>query len=205
MVEDIAGRGGVRDARVLEAMRGVPRHEFIPTRFAHQAYADATVPIGHGQTTSRPHIVAIMAELARIGPDARVLEIGTGSGYGAAVLAGLAAEVFTIEILEPLGAEARERLARLGYSNVSVRIGDGYRGWPEAAPFDAIVVTAAPPSVPVPLKEQLKVGGKLVIPVGTDYQWLRVVTRTADGFEEKPEIRVEMEPMTGVVQEREPD
>jgi protein-L-isoaspartate(D-aspartate) O-methyltransferase len=174
----------------------------VPEEQRRHAYEDRPLPIGHGQTISQPHIVAIMAEVAEIGPGAKVLEIGTGSGYGAAVLAELAAEVFTIEIIEPLAAEAAGTLERLRYGNVRVRAGDGYRGWPEEAPFDAIVVTAAPPEVPGPLKDQLKVGGRLVVPVGTRTQHLRVVTRTAEGFVEDPQLEVRFVPMAGEAQDR---
>jgi protein-L-isoaspartate(D-aspartate) O-methyltransferase len=200
MVERIIP-SGVQDPRVLDAMRRVPRHEFVPEEQRRHAYEDRSLPIGHGQEISQPHIVAIMAEVAEIRPGAKVLEIGTGSGYGAAVLSELAAEVFTIEIVEPLAQEARETLERLRYGNVHVRAGDGYRGWPEEAPFDAIVVTAAPPEVPGPLKDQLKVGGRLVIPVGTRTQRLRVVTRTPEGFVEDPQLEVRFVPMAGEAQE----
>jgi protein-L-isoaspartate(D-aspartate) O-methyltransferase len=200
MVQKIVLASGVQDARVLDAMRKVPRHEFVPELERPHAYEDRPLPIGHGQAISEPHIVAIMAEVAEIGPGARVLEIGTGSGYGAAVLAEIAAEVFTIEIIEPLAAEAGRTLERLGYRNVRVRAGDGYRGWPEEAPFDAIIVTAAPPEVPGPLKDQLKVGGRLVVPVGTRTQHLRVVTRTPEGFVEDPQLEVRFVPMAGEAQ-----
>jgi len=202
MVDDIVVASGVQDPRVLAAMRKVPRHEFVPEEQRRHAYEDRPLPIGHDQTISQPHIVAIMAEVAQIGPDAKVLEIGTGSGYGAAVLAELAKEVYTIEIIEPLATEAARTLERLHYGNVHVRAGDGYRGWPEEAPFDAIVVTAAPPEVPAPLKDQLKVGGRLVIPVGTRTQHLRVVTRTPEGFVEEPQLEVRFVPMTGEAQDR---
>ncbi|MFN7954792.1 MAG: protein-L-isoaspartate(D-aspartate) O-methyltransferase [bacterium] len=157
------------DPRVLDAMRRVPRHEFVPDALADVAYDDRPLPIGHGQTISQPFIVALMSHLARIEPDHRVLEVGTGSGYQAAVLAELAHEVRSIEVVPELAASASKRLARLGYANVEVRCGDGYAGWPEAAPFDAIVVTAAAPHVPPALVEQLRVGGTLVIPVGEPY------------------------------------
>jgi protein-L-isoaspartate(D-aspartate) O-methyltransferase len=199
MVEVIARRD-VKDHRVLDAMRRVPRHRFVPAAIEARAYEDRALAIGHRQTISQPYIVAVMAEVAQIGPGARVLEIGTGSGYGAAVLAELATDVFTIEILEPLAERAKATLAELGYRNVRVRAGDGYAGWPSEAPFDAIVVTAAPPRVPEPLKEQLKVGGRLVIPVGTYDQSLRVITRTADGFTEQAVTRVRFVPMTGEAQ-----
>jgi protein-L-isoaspartate(D-aspartate) O-methyltransferase len=200
MVRETVVARDVQDPRVIAAMRKVPRHEFVPEAQRRHAYEDAPLPIGHGQTISQPYIVAIMAENAQIRPGAKVLEIGTGSGYGAAVLAELAKEVYTIEILDPLAVEAGKTLDRLGYGNVHVRSGDGYRGWPEEAPFDAIVVTAAPPEVPAPLKDQLKVGGKLVCPVGTRTQWLRVITRTPEGFVEEPLLQVRFVPMTGEAQ-----
>jgi len=200
MVRDTIIARDVQDPRVLKAMRKVPRHEFVPAAERRHAYEDTPLPIGHGQTISQPFIVAIMAEVAEVGPEDKVLEIGTGSGYGAAVLAELARDVFTIEILDPLAVEAGKTLDRLGYKNVHVRSGDGYRGWPEEAPFDAIVVTAAPPEVPAPLKDQLKIGGKLVLPVGTRSQQLRVITRTPEGFVEEPLIHVRFVPMTGEAQ-----
>jgi protein-L-isoaspartate(D-aspartate) O-methyltransferase len=174
MVTDTIASRDVKDARVLAAMRKVPRHEFVPANVRGRAYDDAPVPIGHGQTASQPYIVAVMTELAELGPDSRVLEIGTGSGYQAAVLAEVAGEVWSIELLEPLATSARRTLERLGYGRVHLRQGDGYRGWPEAAPFDAIVVTAAPPEVPKALLDQLAMGGRLVVPVGTDEQELEV-------------------------------
>jgi protein-L-isoaspartate(D-aspartate) O-methyltransferase len=200
MVRETIVTRDVQDERVLAAMRKVPRHEFVPEAQRRHAYEDRPLPIGYVQTISQPCIVAIMAEVAEIGPGERVLEIGTGSGYGAAVLAELAEDVYTIEILEQLAIEADETLGRLGYKNVYIRSGDGYRGWPEEAPFDAIVVTAAPPEVPEPLKQQLKVGGKLVCPVGVRKQQLRVITRTAEGFVEDTLIPVRFVPMTGEAQ-----
>ncbi len=191
---------GVRDPAVLAAMRKVPRHEFVPAGVAKAAYEDSPLPIGWHQTVSQPYIVALMSELAAPRPGARVLEVGTGSGYQAAVLRELGAEVYSVEIIEPLGQRAAATLARLGYGGVHTRIGDGYRGWPEAAPFDAIVVTAAPPSVPQPLKAQLKIGGRLVLPVGTSDQELRVITRTTRGFDERSVIPVVFVPMTGEAQ-----
>lgn len=197
MVDETLATRGLQDPRVLQAMRTVPRHEFVPLEHRRYAYEDKSLPIGHDQTISPPYIVAIMAEVAAIGPRHKVLEIGTGSGYGAAVLAELAHEVYTIEILEPLASRAQRALQRLGYENVHVRCGDGYQGWPEKAPFDAIVVTAAPREVPEPLKAQLKVGGRLVVPVGDRIQYLRVLTRTGEGtFEEDPLFEVRFSPMT---------
>jgi protein-L-isoaspartate(D-aspartate) O-methyltransferase len=157
---------GVKDARVLAAMREVPRHEFVPPDERANAYIDAPLPIGFGQTISQPYIVALMTELARPSATDSVLEVGTGSGYQAAVLSRLVAAVRSIEIVEPLARTAEATLRRLGYANVQVRIGDGYQGWPAAAPFDIIIVTAAPDAVPPALVAQLKPGGRLVIPVG---------------------------------------
>ncbi|HKU70426.1 MAG TPA: protein-L-isoaspartate(D-aspartate) O-methyltransferase [Burkholderiales bacterium] len=170
-------------ARVMAAMGKVPRHEFMPVSQRAQAYANRPLPIGLGQTISQPYIVALMSDLLDVKPGDRVLEVGTGSGYQAAVLAELAAEVYSIEIMEPLGREAAERLKRLGYRNVTTRIGDGYRGWPEHAPFDSIVVTAAPREVPGPLIEQLKPGGRLVVPVGAQAagQSLLLIEKQRDG------------------------
>ncbi len=166
IAEPTDGRPPVRDARVLAAMRTIPRHEFVPAEERRDAYEDHPLPIGYGQTISQPYIVAKMTELVAPKPEHRVLEVGTGSGYQAAVLSPLVKEVYTIEIVQPLGESARERLARLGYKNVEVRVGDGYNGWPEKAPFDAIVVTAGAPHVPPALVEQLKPGGRMVIPLG---------------------------------------
>jgi len=192
----------VRDARVLEAMRKVPRHRFMPESQRAHAYDDRPLPIAHGQTISQPYIVALMSELADVKPGDTVLEVGTGSGYQAAVLAEMGVKVFSIEIIEPLAKQATATLSELGYGNkVEVRHGDGYAGWPERAPFDAVIVTAAPPKIPKPLKRQLKVGGRLVIPVGKHYQSLIRVTRTKDGFREESVIPVRFVPMTGKAQE----
>jgi len=193
---------GIEDARVLAAMRHVPRHEFVPAEVRRYAYEDGPLPIGDDQTISQPYIVALMTELAHIGPTSRVLEIGTGSGYQAAVLAEITSQVYSIEIVEPLAHRAAATLERLGYRGLHLRVGDGYAGWPEAAPFDAILVTAAPPKVPKPLKEQLAVGGRLVIPVGEVVQELMVIERTATGFRQLQGVPVRFVPMTGRAQER---
>ncbi|MGH8286746.1 MAG: protein-L-isoaspartate(D-aspartate) O-methyltransferase [Steroidobacteraceae bacterium] len=183
MVEwQIAGRD-IQNPRVLQALRTVPRHLFVPPAYTGDAYDDRPLPIGHGQTISQPYIVALMTELARPAPTDRALEVGTGSGYQAAVLAGLVSHVYTIEIVEPLAREAGQRLKKLGYENVTVRTGDGYAGWPEHAPFDVILVTAAPEEVPAPLLEQLAPGGRLVVPVGRVFavQELRLIEKDASG------------------------
>lgn len=195
--EQLAGRD-IRDERVLAAMRRVPREEFVPARWQRWAYDDRALPIEEDQTISQPYIVALMSQLADVQPNEKVLEIGTGSGYQAAVLGELANEVYSIEIVPSLATTARERLGRLGYGNVHVRQGDGFRGWPEQAPFDAIIVTAAPDEVPPPLIEQLAIGGHLVIPVGEGMdQKLVRLTRTELGLERKTIAPVFFVPMTG--------
>lgn len=197
MVREQIELRGVRDPRVLAAMRKVPRHVFVPLKFQSLAYTDSPLPIGYDQTISEPYIVAYMTEALELKPRARVLEVGTGSGYQAAVLAELAREVYSIEIVEPLAKEAAERLRRLGYSNVHVRTGDGYRGWPEAAPFDAIIVTAAPSHVPPPLLEQLREGGRLVLPLGRFAQDLVRIRKTPQGLQRESLLPVLFVPMVG--------
>src|SRR5437588_4340730 len=167
MVEQQLKPRGIRDERVLAAMAKVPREEFIPENERPQAYADSALPIGHDQTISQPFIVAFMTEQLHPQPTDRVLEIGTGTGYQTAVLAELVKDIYTIEIIEPLAKDASARLARLGYNNAHVKVGDGFQGWPEVAPFDAIIVTCAPDKVPQPLTQQLKEGGRMIIPVGS--------------------------------------
>jgi len=196
----IAARG-VRDPKTLAAMRKVPRHLFVPPSAVAQAYEDHPLSIGHGQTISQPYIVAFMTEALGLTGGESVLEVGTGSGYQSAVLAEIAGRVHTIEIVTPLAEESAALLKRLGYTNVEVRAGDGYLGWAEAAPFDAIVVTAAAPRIPEPLREQLKDGGRLVIPVGDEWQELVVVTRRGNRFEEKRVLPVRFVPMTGKVRQ----
>lgn len=182
VAEQIEARG-VREAKVLQVMRALPRHLFVPPDLVPHAYEDHPLPIGHGQTISQPYIVALMTELLEVGRTHRVLEIGTGSGYQAAVLARLAQHVYTMEIVRPLGQEAARRLESQGYKNVEVRIGNGYAGWLEKAPFDRIILTAAPPKVPQALIDQLKPGGRLVAPVGGQFmgQDLIVIEKSTSG------------------------
>ncbi len=200
----IKGRD-VHDPTVLAAMRKVPRHLFVPAEYRKKAYNDYPLPIGEGQTISQPYVVAKMTELLALKGGERVLEIGTGSGYQAAVLAEIAAEVYTIEIVPELGLSAGKRLKEMGYTNVHVKIGDGYLGWPDAAPFDGIIVTAAPPYVPHPLVEQLKIGALMVLPVGKGHQELVVISRKKDGtYRTKRVFPVRFVPMTGEVQRKNP-
>ncbi|HEY7369501.1 MAG TPA: protein-L-isoaspartate(D-aspartate) O-methyltransferase [Thermoanaerobaculia bacterium] len=201
MVETQIAARGVRDPRVLDAMRTVPRHLFVGPELRAKAYEDHPLPIPGNQTISQPYIVALMTELLELSPNDRVLEIGTGSGYQSAVLSRLCREVYTIEIVPELARESRERLTQLGYENVEAREGDGYRGWPEKAPFDGIIVTAAPPRIPQPLLDQLAVGGRMVIPVGDYLQELKVFTREADGrITQRDIIPVRFVPMTGEIE-----
>jgi protein-L-isoaspartate(D-aspartate) O-methyltransferase len=199
MVREQIEARGLDDEAVLAAMRSVPRHRFMPEDARHEAYRDHPVPIGEGQTISQPYIVALMSQLARIGPGARVLEIGTGSGYQAAVLAAMGARVWSIEIVPPLAEQAARTLEELGYE-VRVRQGDGYAGWPEEAPFDAILLTAAPPEIPPPLVEQLAPEGRLVAPVGRGFQELVVVTASPEGPVRRTVLPVRFVPMTGRAQ-----
>jgi protein-L-isoaspartate(D-aspartate) O-methyltransferase len=205
MVKEVAAMAGIDgavriDARVLDIMKKVPRHEFVPTGQARHAYENRPLPIGHGQTISQPYIVAAMTELMNLRPGDVVLEIGTGSGYQAAVLAELAQAVYTIEIVEPLARQATEQLRRLGYTTVQTRTGDGYYGWPEAGPFDAIMVTAAAGHVPPPLLRQLKPGGRMVVPIGAPFtiQQLMLVEKGSDGTMKTSQIMpVRFVPLTG--------
>jgi protein-L-isoaspartate(D-aspartate) O-methyltransferase len=201
MVETQIAARGVRDARVLAAMREVPRHLFVDPARRAEAYEDHPLPIAGNQTISQPYIVALMTELLELQPSARVLEIGTGSGYQSAVLGKCAREVYSIEILPELAEGAAARLKELHYDNVAVKAGDGYRGWPEHAPFDGIIVTAAPERIPEPLLEQLATGGRIVIPVGGFFQELKVFHKGADGkITEKDIIPVRFVPMTGEIE-----
>jgi protein-L-isoaspartate(D-aspartate) O-methyltransferase len=197
MVDQQIRARGVTDPRVLAAIEKVPRHAFVRADDEHLAYADSPLAIGFEQTISQPYIVAYMTEALHLTPAARVLEIGTGSGYQAAILAELVAEVYTIETVPPLAAHARERLQHLGYHDVHLREGDGHAGWPEAAPFDAVIVTAAPDHVPEPLVDQLRIGGRLVIPVGElEQQDLFVFLNTERGLHEETRIPVRFVPLT---------
>jgi protein-L-isoaspartate(D-aspartate) O-methyltransferase len=191
MVADQIAARGLDDPLVLDAMRAVPREDFVPAEERDLAYEDGPLPIGHGQTISQPYIVAAMTAAARVRPGERVLEIGTGSGYGAAVLSKIAAEVYTMERIEALTESAKDRLAALGYDNVHVRSGDGTLGWPEHAPYDAIVVTAGGPSVPPALLAQLKPGGRLVMPLGSSQRLQRLVRLTRTGPETYAEDELE--------------
>lgn len=199
MIERQLRARDIDDPRVLEAMDRVPRHEFVPEGLRSAAYADRPLPIEVGQTISQPYIVALMTQLTRPGEGERALDVGTGSGYQAAVLAELVEEVYSIEIHEELANSARDRLDRLNYDNVTVRHGDGYRGWPEAAPFDVIIVAAAPPEIPPPLIEQLAPGGRLVVPVGGGFgQELVLIEKDADGSISRQTVApVAFVPMTG--------
>jgi protein-L-isoaspartate(D-aspartate) O-methyltransferase len=196
MVEDQIERRGITDPAVLAAMRAVPRHRFVPPDQASAAYDDRALPIGFGQTISQPYVVAYMTQALQLAPAHRVLEVGTGSGYQSAILAEIVKDVQTMEIVPELAARARELLAELGYSNVHVRSGDAYAGLPELAPFDRIIVTAAPDHVPQPLIDQLAVGGRMIVPVGGSRQQLVLVTKDADEIHSERLLDVVFVPLT---------
>ena len=198
MVEQQIEARGISDPATLEAMRSVPRHEFLPLRLREEAYGDYPLPIGHGQTISQPYIVAFMTEAIRPQPGEKILEVGAGSGYQAAVLAQMGAEVYTMEIVAPLAEMARQTLDRLGYRSAQVKHGDGYRGWPEHAPYDAVVVTCAPDKIPPDLVEQLRDGGRMIIPVGGGMEQELILLRKHAGKVEKQSVLpVRFVPMTG--------
>jgi protein-L-isoaspartate(D-aspartate) O-methyltransferase len=196
MVDEHLRARDIRSTPVLDAMLMVPRHQFVPEPRRAESYSDAPLPIGHNQTISQPYIVAFMTQELDLAPFHRVLEVGTGSGYQAAVLGALAEDAYTIEIVPPLAERAREILSTLGYRNIHVRTGNGYLGWPEHAPYDRIMVTAAPDEVPAALVQQLKIGGLMAIPVGTVTQELRILRRTAGGLETVRTLPVRFVPMT---------
>ena len=195
MVEYQLRRRGIKDERVLAAMSKVPRHQFVDSSWRNLAYSDRPLPIGHHQTISQPYIVAYMTETAKISPEDKVLEIGTGCGYQAAILGEIAQKVYSIEIIPQLAEKARRTLSQLDYKNIEVKTGDGYQGWVENAPYDAILVTAAPEHIPQPLIDQLATNGKMVIPVGTWYQNMVVLTKTEDRIVQKKTIPVRFVPM----------
>jgi protein-L-isoaspartate(D-aspartate) O-methyltransferase len=199
MVQEQLKPRDIHDEHVLASMAKVPREAFVPENMRARSYADSALPIGHDQTISQPFIVAYMTEQLRLQPTDRVLEIGTGSGYQAAVLAELAKEVYTIEIVEPLAKDASARLAQLGYNNAHAKIGDGYQGWPEVAPFDAIIVTCAPDKVPQPLAQQLKEGGRMIIPVGSGMmdQQLYLLEKKDGELAQRAILPVRFVPMAG--------
>ena len=195
MVEQYIVPHGIKDPAVITAMRRVPRHRFVPGKYSLFAYVDGPLSIGHGQTISQPSLVAEMTDVLKLKKTDKVLEIGTGSGYQAAILAELVDKVLTIEIVEPLARQAEHTLAELGYKNVHVRVSDGYQGFPEEAPFDAIIVTAAPDHVPQPLLDQLAIGGRLILPVGRGIQTLELYHRTTEGYERKTLTLVRFVPL----------
>lgn len=201
MVEQQIRARGITKPEVLAAMEQVPRHLFVPDSLREQAYGDQPLVLGQGRTVYQPYMVALMTSLLDLKRGDKVLEIGTGSGYHAAVLSRIAREVYSIEIVEPVASQASKRLSVLGYHNVEVRVADGYQGWPDKAPFDAILLAVAPPSIPAPLLKQLRVGGKMVAPVGGFFQDLQVITKTADGLEKRTVIPVRLSPMKGQVQD----
>jgi protein-L-isoaspartate(D-aspartate) O-methyltransferase len=201
MVRDQLQQRDVKDLRVLAAMRKVPRHEFVPNSIVDSAYEDCALPLALGQTISQPYIVGFMTQALKLAGNEKVLEIGTGSGYQAAVLAEIVPEVYSVEILPELAERAKAILTKMDYKNIQIRTGDGYQGWPEFAPFDRIIVTAAPDHVPQPLIDQLKIGGRMVIPVGRLDQQLMVIEKRDSGITRLTSIPVRFVPMTGKAQE----
>ncbi len=201
MVEQQVRQRGITNRDVLAAMEQVPRHQFVPESLRDKAYSDQPLVLGPGRTIYQPYMVALMTNLLDLKRGAKVLEVGTGTGYQAAVLSRIAREVYSIEIVEPVASQASKRLEVMGYNNVEVRVGDGYQGWPDEAPFDAILLSAAPPKIPKPLLNQLRVGGKMVAPVGAFLQDLQVITKTADGLEKRTVIPVRLQPMQGQVKD----
>ncbi|HJX28266.1 MAG TPA: protein-L-isoaspartate(D-aspartate) O-methyltransferase [Thermoanaerobaculia bacterium] len=200
MVDDLRQRG-IKEASVLEAMGKVPRHLFVPDAVRAQAYQDQPLALGAGRSIYQPYVVALMTSLLHLEKGDKVLEVGTGTGYHAAVLSRIAREVYSIEIVAPVASQARQRLQTLGYSNIEVRVGDGYQGWAGKGPFDAILISAAPPHIPKPLIDQLRVGGRMVVPLGGVLQDLLVITKTEDGLERRTVIPVRLTPMTGKVRD----
>jgi protein-L-isoaspartate(D-aspartate) O-methyltransferase len=203
MVDEQIRQRGIREREVLKAMEQVPRHLFVPESVRPKAYEDAALPIGPGRAIYQPYVVALMTSLLDLDRGDKVLEVGTGTGYHAAILSRIAREVYSIEIDSTAASQASKRLAGLGYPNVFVRAGDGYQGWPDKGPFDAILLSVAPPRVPKPLIDQLRVGGKMVVPVGGFFQDLLVITKTADGLEKRTVIPVRVAPMAGKVRDGE--
>jgi len=202
MVEKQIISRGIQDPKVLEAVRKVPRHLFVPESYRKFAYSDRPLAIGYGQFISRPYIIALMTEALGLEGGEKVLEIGTGSGCQSAILAEIAKEVYSIEIIEDLANQAKQRLDKLGYENIHIKVADGYHGWSEFAPFDDILVTAAPDHIPLPLLEQLRVGGKMIIPVGELFQELILLIKTPEGYQEQRIIPVKFEPMTGEAEKK---
>ena len=203
MVDEQIRQRGIREREVLKAMEQVPRHLFVPESVRPKAYEDEALPISPGRAIYQPYVVALMTSLLELDRGDKVLEVGTGTGYHAAILSRIAREVYSIEIDSTAASQARQRLSGLGYPNVFVRHGDGYQGWPDKAPFDAILLSVAPPRVPKPLIDQLRVGGKMVVPVGGFFQDLLVITKTADGLEKRTVIPVRVAPMAGKVRDGE--
>lgn len=200
MVEEQIIKRGVSDAKLVSFLLKVPRHKFVPEEYIEHSYYDGPLPVGEGQTISQPYIVALMTSLLDLNENDKVLEIGTGCGYQTAILAEYGCSVYTIEIVKSLAEDARKLLESMGYSKIKYKIGDGYKGWPEYSPFDAIIVTAAPHSLPQPLVDQLKEGGRMVIPIEEDHQELCLVTKKKHGIEQKRITPVQFVPMTGEAQ-----